>query len=390
MPQPGASSRDVLLVGGGHAHVLLLRRWSARPPGAARVTLLSDGPAFHYSGMVPGFVAGQYAADALAIDLRALAARAGARFVLGTARRVDALARAVEWARGGAGKPGDPGESAGTLRYDVASLDVGAGVLGGELPDVRAHALATRPMADFVARLDPWLAGALRAAERGAPRLVVVGGGAAGCELALALLARLRGLGEVALVEAGDALLGGRTPRLAAAVSRALGRRGIAVRLRTRVAEVGPGGLALGGGERLPCDGVVWAAGPAPPPLLAASALARDAHGFARVRPTLQVAGDDSLFCVGDAASFDAGRDVPKAGVYAVRAAPVLAANLEARLAGRSLRAFHPQPAFLALLNCGDGTAIGGKWGAVFDGRLAFRLKDAIDRRFVDGLRGPG
>ena len=382
MPEPRAASREVLLVGGGHAHVLLLRRWRVRPLEGARVTLLSDRPAFHYSGMVPGFVAGQYSEDALAVDLRALAERAGVRFVLGAARRVDAFARAVDVS------PGESGASSDRLRYDVGSVDVGASVLGDELPGVRAYALVTRPMADFVSGLAPWLAQVTSAAERGARRLVVVGGGAAGCELALTLHARLRGEVEVVLVETGDALLGGRTPRLAAALARELSRRSIAVRFRSRVAALEARALKLEGGEALACHGVVWATGAAPPPVLSASALPVDARGFVRVRPTLQVAGHDDLFCVGDAASPQAGRSVPKAGVYAVRAAPVLAHNLEARLTGRPLRVFRPQQSFLALLHCGDGTAIGSKWGLVFQGRLAFRLKDAIDRRFVDGLRG--
>ena len=121
----------------------------------------------------------------------------------------------------------------------------------------------------------------------------------------------------------------------------------------------------------------------ASPPLFAASGLAVDARGFARVRATLQLIDRDELFAAGDCASLDGHPDLPKAGVHAVRQGPVLAHNLRARVDGRPLRAYRPQRDFLSLLNLGDGSAVASKWGLTAEGRLIFRLKDWIDRRFV-------
>jgi selenide,water dikinase len=159
--------------------------------------------------------------------------------------------------------------------------------------------------------------------------------------------------------------------------------RGIAVRCRAKVAEVGPDHIVLDTGERLDDDALLWVAGAASLPLLTESGLPGDARGFVRVRPTLQVVGHDELFAVGDCASLEGHPDLPKAGVYAVRQGPVLVHNLRARLTGGALRAYRPQRDYLSLLNLGDGRAIGSKWGLAAEGRALFRLKDWIDRRFM-------
>ena len=162
-----AVSRDLVLVGAGHSHVQVLRRWMMRPVPGVQLTLVVDRPEAVYSGMVPGFVAGDYEAPELEIDAVPLARRAGARVILSPALRVDPLARIVEVE----GRP--------PISWDVASLDVGSTVRGLDLPGVREHALATRPIRGLVDQLDARLA---RLGPK--PRILVVGGGAAGLELA--------------------------------------------------------------------------------------------------------------------------------------------------------------------------------------------------------------
>lgn len=369
--------RELVLVGGGHAHVQVLRAFAMRPPRGARVTVVLDRPEAVYSGMVPGFAAGDYAAHELEIDVVPLARRAGARVVLAAALRVDPEARRVELD----GRP--------PLPYDVASLDVGSVVRGLDLPGVRNHALATRPIRAFVDQLDGALARAASAAC-GPLRIAVVGGGAAGVELSATLAARLRAAGaEAALTLVTDEarLLRGHGARFARAAARALAARGAAVRSGARVEAAEKGALVLEGGERIACDLALWASGAAPPPVVVASPLAKDAAGFVRVDDALRVVGAQGLFAAGDCAALDRHPWVPKAGVYAVREGPVLVANLRAALAGGALRRYRPQRDFLALLNLGERRALGGKWGAVASGRAVWRLKDAIDRRFVARFR---
>ena len=359
-------------MGGGHAHVQLLRRWMMEPLAGVRLTVVLDRPEAVYSGMVPGFVAGDYAARELEIDVVPLARRAGARVVLAEAKGLDPKQKRIALA----GRP--------ELLYDVASLDVGSTVRGLELPGVRAFALATRPIRSFVDRLEARLA----AAGGGRPlRVAVVGAGAAGVELSFTLDARLRAAGRAAsLVVVGDSqeLLPGASRRLARAAAAEVRRRGIEVRLAVRVARVREDALELvGEREVLPCDLAVWATGAAPPPLLAAVAAPRDGDGFLRVLDTLQSVASDDLFAVGDCAVLDAHPWLPKAGVYAVREGPLLDRNLRARLEGHALRRYRPQRDFLALLNLGERRALGGKWGIAASGSAVWRLKDAIDRRFM-------
>ncbi len=159
--------------------------------------------------------------------------------------------------------------------------------------------------------------------------------------------------------------------------------RRIAIRCGKRVAEVRADAVVLQGGEVLPADHLVWVAGAASLSLFRDSGLPTDPHGFVRTRATLQVEGHDELFAVGDCASF-AASPLPKAGVYAVRQGPPLIANLRARLAGGSGAVYWPQRDFLSLLNLGDGRAVASKWGLSTDGEWVFRLKDRIDRKFME------
>ena len=132
-----------MLVGGGHAHIQVFEAFATDPPPGARLMLIVDRPVAVYSGMVPGFVAGQYAAAELEIDAAALARQAGAEVVIGAAVRVEPERRRVHV------------EGHTPVSYDVASFDIGSTVRGLDLPGVLAHALPTRPIVRFVERMQP-------------------------------------------------------------------------------------------------------------------------------------------------------------------------------------------------------------------------------------------
>lgn len=344
----------------------------------ARLSLIVDQPVAVYSGMVPGFVAGQYARSDLEIDVRPLARRAGARCIVARAIGVDVARRRVLLD----GRP--------PIAYDTVSFDVGATVAGLEVPGAREQAVPTRPIGAFVARVDEIVAAAR---GRDGFRVAVVGAGAGGVEVAFGLAARLGReadrRAEILLLEAGPRVL----PRYAAAVARrveaAAAARGIRIRVAAAIARVERDAVHLAGGERIAVDATVWVSGATALPLFEGSGLATD-RGFLRIGPTLQCEGREDVFAAGDCAAWTAGPPLPKAGVYAVRQGPVLADNLVARArglvaraSGGRLRRYRPQRDFLSLLNLGDGTAIGTKWGLSAEGRALFALKDRIDRRFV-------
>lgn len=368
MTSSSAVPRHLVLVGGGHSHVEVLRRWAREPAPGVRLSVVTDSPRAVYSGMVPGFVAGQYRLEEIEIDVEQLARRAGAAWLDVRATGLDAPARRLHLH----GMP--------SLAYDMVSLDVGSTVSGLDQPGVRQHSLPTRPIGDFAHRVDALVE---RASGRPAPRLAVVGAGAGGVELAFAFRARLDGRASVLLLERGPRILTGYPDSAVRRIERNAHTRGIEIRCEAAVAEAHADRLTLESGEVLACDALVWVAGSASLPLFDGSGLERDRGGFVKVRPTLQAIGHDEIFATGDCASLVTDPKLAKAGVYAVRQGPVLVDNLKAHAAGRPLRAYHPQRDFLSLLNLGDGRAVAVKWGFSAEGAWAWWLKDAIDRRFV-------
>jgi selenide,water dikinase len=370
--------RHLVLVGGGHTHALVLLALAEAPLPDTRVTVLVDHPVAVYSGMVPGVVAGMYRPSEVEIELAPLTEAAGARLLLGTAGRVDPSARVIHV------QEGDP------VPYDLASFNIGSTVAGLQLPGVREHSLPTRPIGRFAELVDGTVARAPR--HGGTFRVVVVGGGAGGVELAFTLLHRLRGEGvqvDATILDAGPRLLEGYPKGLRRRVHREAARDGVHIRCAAAVSEVTPTQVVLNDGDALPADAVVWAAGPASHPLFVESGLVTDARGFASTRSTLQLRDHDELFACGDCATLLEYPGTPKAGVYAVRQAPVLAANLRAHSSGGPMRDYRPQDDFLTLLNMGNGRALGSKRGISFSGRWVMALKDRIDRRFMGLVRAP-
>ncbi len=371
-----ASSRaplDLVLVGGGHTHVQVLKDFAMEPPEGVRLTLVVDNPVAVYSGMVPGFVAGQYRSEELEIEVLPLARLAGARVLLVPATGIDPAARRLELA----GRPSIP--------YDLVSFDIGSTVAGLDTPGVRDHAVPTRPIGKFVRLVDELFEGLDR--DTGGPfRVVVVGGGAGGVELAFTLGERARRHGlapETTLIDSGERILAGYPESFARKATAETERRGIRILLGQRVDAIDEDGV-LAGAERFPYNLVVWVAGAAPHDVFRDSTLALDERGFLLTRPTLQALDYDDIFAAGDCATPAEERWVPKAGVYAVRQGPILIENLRKAIAGSSLlRPYRPQKDFLTLLNLGDGTAIGAKWRSAFAGSWVFKLKDSIDRKFM-------
>jgi pyridine nucleotide-disulfide oxidoreductase family protein len=374
--------RRIVLVGAGHTHVRILESWAKSRPGRAALTLVVDSDSAVYSGMVPGFVAGDCSLEETAIPVAPLARRAGATLVLQRAERIHPARKSIELAGGS------------LVEYDIASLDVGSSVVGLDLPGVREHALATRPIGPFAACLAERLAALggpddprLRSGRstKSTLRVAVVGGGAAGVELSFTLEARLSSIGvlpEMFLVCGTAGLLPGYSERARRFASKEAAARRIAVAATSDATFVDEHGVGFESGH-LAADLVLWATGAAPPEMVRHSDLPLDKRGFVRVKPTLEVAGCDGLFAAGDCATIQGDEWVPKAGVYAVRQGPVLDANLRALLDGRPLAPFEPQRDFLSLMNLGGRRALATKWGLAFSGRLAWHLKDRVDRAFV-------
>lgn len=366
--------KRLVLVGGGHAHIEVLRDLEANPDGRLHVVVVTPYPWLIYTGMLPGHIAGHYALDECTIDLAALARRARADLVLTTVSLVSPDANEVICADGS------------VLPYDVLSLDVGSQPAVGAARGVEAHAIVVRPLERAV---KGWNDVHARAVQGRVKAITVVGGGAGGIELALAMNHRLRTTLEepfphVRLVSdaAGVGLAAGARRMLV----RRMRRTGIASHVGSAVAEVGRDFLRLESGLEFTTDAVFWATGAGPHPWIRDSGLATDERGFLLTNDLLQSVTYFNVFGAGDCATQE-GHPHPRAGVFAVRAAPILAANLRAAIHGQPLQAFLPPRNFLALISTGERHAVGTWNGLSWRGRWAWRWKDRIDRRFVAKYR---
>jgi pyridine nucleotide-disulfide oxidoreductase family protein len=361
--------KHLLLIGGGHAHVHVLRAMAESPFPGARVTLVSPFPTLVYSGMVPGFVAGHYRLDDCVIPLAPLAARAQVKFIEAAAVAVDAAARQVRLADGQA------------LHYDTLSLDSGPVMDRDAILGAREFALFVRPIEAFT-RL--WQA-VLALAEQRPLSVVVVGAGAAGVELAMALQHRFGERARVSLVTGGPPPLPSHPSGAQARVLRALKHCGVTL-FEDMCSEITATHVVLARGMRLACDAPVLAIGGSAPTWLAGSGLALDAQGFVATGATLQSASHPEVFAAGDVASrSDAPH--PRSGVYAVRAGAPLALNLRRFVGGGALEPYAPQPHALNLLACGERRAIACYAGWSVGGRWVWWWKDRIDRAFIARYR---
>ncbi len=370
--------KDVVLVGAGHAHVTVLRMFGMKPIPGVRFTLISREVHTPYSGMLPGLIAGHYGYDDAHIDTGPLARFAGARLYQNEMVDLDLAGRRVICRD----RPPVP--------YDLLSLNIGSTPNTGGVPGAAEHAIPVKPIDGFLGRFEALLARTLE--RKGRARIALVGAGAGGVELMVSLEHRLRrevasagydpaGLSFVLVSDVPDIL-----PSFPASFRgrfhAILRERNIAVVTGAAVRRVEAGRLLLDGRPAVEADEILWTTQAAPARWLADTGLPLDQRGFLKVDDRLRVLGHEDLFAAGDTIAF-APRDLPKSGVYAVRAGPVLAENIRRTLTGRPLQAFKPQRDALYLVSTGERRAVGTRNGLAFEGAWVWRWKDWIDRRFM-------
>jgi len=352
--------RDIVLLGGGHAHVQVLKAFGMAGEPGLRLTVVAREAHSPYSGMLPGLVAGHYAWNDIHIDLARLAAFAGARFIAAEATGLDTENQRVTF------------DHRPPLRYDVLSVNTGG------VPGARIASDFVTPVKPIGRFLPAWQR--LRAEER-IRRLAVVGGGAGGVELALAIR-RAQPRIHCTLIESGPRILAGFAAGLRRRAMEGLRRRGVDVMAGAEVSSAEAGEVSLADGRVVAADHVLWVTGVEAPKWPAAAGIATDDLGFIVVNRALQSTSHGQIFAAGDVASM-VGAPRPKSGVYAVRQGPILAANLRRFAIGERLRLFRPQRSALAIIGLGDGRALGcrGRWHV--GGRWVWRWKQRLDRRFM-------
>jgi len=363
----------LVLAGGGHAHALVLRQWAMQPEPDTELVLISNESLAAYSDLLPAFVAGLCDYLDMQIDLRRLCTAVGATFVHAEVIGIDVLRRSLLLREA---RP--PYYDIAPISFDVLSINLGSrpafhGVLGAS-----QWAVPVKPVPTFLAA---WQT-CLDEINQQPRRLAIVGGGAGGIELAMAMRERCGDRVHIDLIHAGPALMAQQGPRLGSRLFATLGAQGINVHLQSRVEKVESGLLQLCSGKRLEFDKLFWVTDAAAPAWFGSTGFELDEKGFLRVNDSLMLCGQQGIFAVGDCASV-LGQSRPKSGVFAVRQAKPLFDNLRRYITGRPLRPVRLQSKYLALIGSGNGRAIAlrGRWHA--EGRVFWQLKQVIDKRFM-------
>jgi selenide, water dikinase len=371
-------STRLLLVGGGHSHVEVLRRFALQPEANLDLTLVSPSPLAACSGMLPGLVAGLYRPEVAHVDLESLARWARARYVHDAVTGVDLYTKTLTLADGD------------TEPFDVLSLDVGSIPDATQVPGAREHAIAIRPAVSFLAAWDQLRADS---AAGNVSTIAVVGGGAGGVELLLAMQHRLHGeLGDAAprfaLITDQPQLLPEFPQAARARLGQLLVERGVVLHLNSGAIGVEPGVVITTHHRRIAVDRIIWATSAGSSGWLAASGLASDPHGFVLVDNALRSTSHPFVFATGDCAT-QAAHPRPKSDVFAMRQGPPLAANLRRMLRNESLASYVPQRHALSLIGTGGRHAIAARGPLVFAGDWVWRWKDRIDRAYVAKYASP-
>ena len=364
-------TRDLVFIGGGHAHALVLRKWGMNPLSGARLTVINPGPTAPYTGMLPGHIAGHYDRDTLEIDLVRLARFAGARLILSHATAIDRHAKLIHL------------EGRDPLAYDTASIDIGI-TARMDIDGFAEYAVGAKPL-DIYAQTWRNFLDAVRMGEK-QPTVCVIGGGVAGCELAMAMAFALRGIDadpQVTILESGPDI-SGLGARAKAKLHHSMSELGITLLPNAHVTKIQSGEVLCAEHPPINAALCIGAAGAFPHPWISQTDLPLH-DGFIVVDPDLRVKGDANLFAVGDCAHMPFAPR-PKAGVFAVRAAPVLFHNMRTALAGGTFKSFKPQSSYLKLISLGGKSAMAEKYSFTPAGPLLWRWKDRIDRAFMDSL----
>ena len=369
--------KDIVLVGGGHAHVTVLKRFGMKPVPGVRLTLISPDAHTPYSGMLPGFIAGHYTYDDAHIDLMPLCRFAGATFLRTSIDRINADEKIVNCTDG---RP--------PIRYDLLSINSGSTPDPVVVPGADGRVIPVKPVSEF---LELWSDLKSRVLKNPGRRIAVIGSGAGGIELILsaqfALTKLLSGAGTIEppafhVVTAGNEILATHNKAVRNVFLKTLKDRGITLHTNFKVDRVSEIGVHAGSAS-LELDDILWVTGANAPAWIANSGFDTDDRGFLRVRPSLQTLTSEDVFAAGDIASVE-GHPRPKSGVFAVRQGPPLEANLRRCVLGERAKDFQPQTAFLSLISTGGKHAVASRSGWCLTGDWVWRWKDHIDRSFMD------
>lgn len=373
--------KDVVLIGGGHSHVLFMRMWAMQPMPGVRLTLISEKVDTPYSGMLPGLIAGHYTADEVHVDLARLCTWAKVRFIEQRLERIDLELKQLHL-----------NDNRPPVEFDVLSLDTGS------TPDLSISgsdrfSVPVKPVHGFYGR---WLSMLSKRGQSKNSRqsknqptvsVGVVGSGAGGYELVMAMRHALPAeTTECHWFVRGERALKGRPEKVSEMAMQAAIDAGVVVHKGFDVVDVKLNQLDARDGRVVSLDEIVWCAAARAPQWPEEAGFSVDKRGFVLTNANLQSISHNFVFATGDIGTQ---QETPstKAGVFAVRQAPVLFQNVRRLLLGTALKVYKPQTDFLSLMATGSKTAIGNRGFLTVQGAWVWYWKDKIDQKFMNQFR---
>jgi selenide,water dikinase len=362
--------KDLVFIGGGHSHALVLRMLGMNPIPGVRLTIISNVSHAPYSGMLPAHLAGIYDFDQTHIDLVKLAEFAGARFIQATACGLDLEQKYVRL------------QNRPPIEFDIACINIGISPSTESIEGSEQYSLRIKPVPEF---LRGW--NQISDAFECSPdkQVTIIGGGAGGVELAFAARARLGVRAKIRLIHSKAEILDTHTKRVREILHSQLEEKGIETVLKQRVTRVEEGAVLTEQQKRFPTDYSLILTSAAPAEWLKDTGLALTERGFIEVNDYLQSTSHEFIFSTGDIAS-NPEKPRPKSGVFAVRQANPLFENLRRILYSKPLKPYFPQQEFLGLIGTGDHRAVASRGNFAYYSRSMWWLKDWIDRRFMKRL----
>lgn len=353
--------KKLVLIGGGHAHALVLEKMIKQPIKKVNVYLIDIHEKAPYTGMLPGFAAGHYTDSELYIDLKKLAEKAGVIFIQATVTGIDVKTKVVYL------------DNEQSLDYDLVSFDIGIHARDFTVEGLAENAIPVKPLGGFVRAWQDFLS-----TKKSMTNLVVVGGGIGAVEMALAV--QHASQAKVTIVTRG-ALLSKSSKSVRDYLRKTLINKGVKVLENMVIKKVGARNIKLKNGTEISSDFTLSAVGARPYDWLKKTDL-QLSNGYIVINKYLESPAYPDVFAVGDCAHFK-DSPLPKAGVYAVRQAPILYKNLKARIEYKPLRSFLPQKDYLKLITLGEKKACADKFGFCLSGRWLWWLKNKIDKNFM-------
>lgn len=362
--------KRLVLIGGGHAHMMTLAHLDMLVEKGYAVTVIQPSEFHYYSGMGPGMLGGTYRPEEIRFATRQVVESKGGSFVLGRAEQIDPLKQIVILAGGD------------EVGYDVLSCNVGSYVPFDIGADKAGTCFAVKPIEGLMAAQQ-------RIIELSGQRsitIAIVGGGPSSIEIAgnCRQLTDSSDLHPAKIqVFAGRRLMSRLPERIQLDARRMLEKNAIEIIEGSYVEKIDSEQIQLANGNQFRADIIFSAVGVKPSNIFVKSGINTGPDGGLQVNKCLQSMQYPNIFGGGDCIYFEP-RPLDRVGVYAVRQNPVLLNNLKAYLEGEALQPFDPGGSYLLIYNLGGGSGILYKWSFIFSGRLSFRVKDYIDRKFME------